>query len=238
MNWMEELRTWRHVFKLDPDKHLSDDDIDRVCSSGTDAVIVGGSQGVTYENTIDLLSQVRQHAVPCVLEVSAQEAIVPGFDGYLLPFVLNSGQPDWIVGKHQQAIKEYGVRLPWEWIIPEGYIVLNADSAVARLTEARTDLDARDVQAYAALSENLFRMPIVYLEYSGAFGDMNLVREVRRSLKESRLFYGGGISNLEQARAASEAADTVVVGNALYEDLDKALETVRIKETANAGSSG
>jgi putative glycerol-1-phosphate prenyltransferase len=72
----------------------------------------------------------------------------------------------------------------------------------------------------------MFRFPVVYLEYSGKLGDRNLVREIRSRLKQSRLFYGGGIANAEAARQMAEAADTIVVGNAIYDDLKAALSTV------------
>lgn len=73
-----QLEQWRHVFKLDPDRELSDEALERICLSGTDAVMVGGSSGVTFDNTVDLLARIRRYEVPCVLEVSEQEAIVPG----------------------------------------------------------------------------------------------------------------------------------------------------------------
>ena len=36
---------WRHVFKLDPEREIGDERLDAVCTSGTDAVIVGGYDG-------------------------------------------------------------------------------------------------------------------------------------------------------------------------------------------------
>lgn len=86
----DSIQSWKHVFKLDPDKELDDEALDAVCMSGTDAIMVGGSSGVTYENTVDLLSRVRRYEVPCVLEVSDLEAVVPGFDLYMIPMVLNT----------------------------------------------------------------------------------------------------------------------------------------------------
>ncbi len=41
------LHEWNHIFKLDPAKEISDEDLDAICESGTDAVIVGGTDGVT-----------------------------------------------------------------------------------------------------------------------------------------------------------------------------------------------
>lgn len=222
----EDIRHWRHVFKLDPDKEISDEHLDRICTSGTDAIVVGGSTGVTFDNTIDLLARVRRYELPCVSEISTIEAVVPGFDLYLIPVVLNSRQGQWITGRHREALKQFGKMLPWESLVPEGYVVLNEDSTVARLTQADANLDRQDVIACANLSEKLFRLPVCYLEYSGKFGDMDLVREVRDTLEESQLFYGGGIDSAERARQALAAADTIVVGNIIYEDIERALETV------------
>lgn len=222
----EDIRHWRHVFKLDPDKEISDEHLDRICTSGTDAIVVGGSTGVTFDNTIDLLARVRRYELPCVSEISTIEAVVPGFDLYLIPVVLNSRQGQWITGRHREALKQFGKMLPWESLVPEGYVVLNEDSTVARLTQADANLGRQDVIACANLSEKLFRLPVCYLEYSGRFGDMDLVREVRDTLEESQLFYGGGIDSAERARQALAAADTIVVGNIIYEDIERALETV------------
>ncbi|OUM95005.1 MAG: geranylgeranylglyceryl/heptaprenylglyceryl phosphate synthase [Thermobacillus sp. ZCTH02-B1] len=220
------LKAWRHLFKLDPDRYLSDSALDAVCRSGTDAVIVGGSTGVTFDNTADLLARIRRYEVPCVLELSSADAAVPGFDAYLVPIVLNAGTAEWIAGRQAEAIAAYGSMIPWDVTIAEGYIILNGGSAAARLTGARTEIGGRDVLAYARLADRLMRLPVVYLEYSGRFGDMELVERVRADLKGARLFYGGGVTDAERARRAAAAAHTVIVGNVIYERLDDALATV------------
>jgi len=222
----EDIRDWRHVFKLDPDKTISDEHLELLCNSGTDAIMVGGSSGVTFDNTIDLLSRVRRYAVPCVSEISNLEAVVPGFDLYFIPVVLNSRQGQWITGRHREALKQFGKMLPWESLVPEGYVVLNPDSTVARLTHADAVLGRQDVIACANLTEKLFRLPVCYIEYSGTFGDMDLVRQVRDNLEETQLFYGGGINSADRARQALDAADTIIVGNVIYEDIEQALSTL------------
>ncbi|NQX61863.1 heptaprenylglyceryl phosphate synthase [Paenibacillus qinlingensis] len=228
-----DIRKWKHVFKLDPDRDISDEALDRLCLSGTDAILVGGSSGVTFDNTVDLLSRIRQYEVPVALEISNQEAIVPGFDLFLIPVVLNADDPKWIVGQHHEALKEYGALLNWDEIVAEGYIILNKEATAAQLTSARTDLDAKDVAAYARMADKLFHMSIVYLEYSGTFGDMELVRKTRQVLENARLLYGGGIDSFEKAQQAAEAADTIVVGNIIYSDLEQALQTVNVNFDRN-----
>lgn len=224
---MFDYKEWKHVFKLDPDKEISPEDLEQICESGTDAVIIGGSDNVTFDNTINLLSRVRKYTVPCVLEISNMEAITPGFDFYFVPTVLNSKRPEWIVGFQQAALKEFGAFINWDELIAEGYCILNKDSKVARLTEAETELTDDDVEAYAMLADKLFHMPIFYVEYSGAFGDMEKVKAAKKSLKDAVLYYGGGIKNAELAAEAANYADTIVVGNVIYEDIKAALQTVK-----------
>jgi putative glycerol-1-phosphate prenyltransferase len=72
---MYDFREWRHVFKLDPNKEISDDKLEKICESGTDAVIVGGSDGVTLEKVLDLMARIRRYTVPCVLEVSSIDIV-------------------------------------------------------------------------------------------------------------------------------------------------------------------
>lgn len=221
------IKPWRHVFKLDPEKEISDDALDELCMSGTDAIMIGGSTGVTYENTVDLLSRVRRYELPCVQEVSDLEAVVPGFDLYMIPMVLNTPDPTWILERHRQGIERYGYMIPWDLVVTEGYIVLNPDATVAKLTRAEAQISEASAAAYAQIADKLMNLPVVYLEYSGTFGDMETVRAVRRSLDQSQLFYGGGITNAEQAAEAASVSDTVVVGNVVYDHLPQALETVK-----------
>ncbi|MHA7097556.1 heptaprenylglyceryl phosphate synthase [Priestia megaterium] len=224
---MYDIKEWRHVFKLDPNKEISDADLEKICESGTDAVLVGGSDGVTLDNVLQLLMRIRRYTVPCALEVSTIDSVTPGFDSYFIPTVLNSKDPKWIVDLHHGAMKEYGEIMDWDEIFVEGYCVLNPEAKVAALTEAKTDLNTEDVVAYASMAERMFHLPVFYLEYSGTYGDPELVAEVKNSLNETKLFYGGGIETKEQASEMGELADTVIVGNVIYTNLAEALKTVK-----------
>ncbi|WP_035154955.1 heptaprenylglyceryl phosphate synthase [Cohnella thermotolerans] len=219
-------RSWRHVFKLDPDRDIDDEALGRICLSGTDAVLVGGSSGVTFDNTVELMSRIRRYEVPCAFELSDPACAVPGFDGYFIPMVLNAARKEWVIGRQADALADYGHLLPWESVAGEAYLVLNPDCTAARLTEAETELTPAQAVAYGRLADRLLRVPVLYMEYSGVFGDMALVRRVRQELRQAQLLYGGGIRTPEQAREAAQAADTVVVGNVVYDDLKAALSTV------------
>src|SRR6185312_13190642 len=119
-----------------------------VCESGTDAIIVGGTDEVTLEKVLDLMSRIRRYTVPCVLEVSNLESITPGFDLYFIPSVLNSRDVRWMSGLHHEAVKEYGELMDWDEILIEGYCIVNADCKAAKKTNANTDLDEEDIAAY------------------------------------------------------------------------------------------
>ncbi|HSJ39164.1 MAG TPA: heptaprenylglyceryl phosphate synthase [Planococcus sp. (in: firmicutes)] len=222
-----DYQSWRHVFKLDPAKEISDGHLERICESGTDAILIGGSDDVTLENVLDLMARVRLFTVPVVLEISTVESVTPGFDFYFIPTVLNSRDPKWIKGLHHEAIREYGDLMDWDELVPEGYCILNPDCKAARLTNADSGLDAEDVVAYARLAEHFFRLPIFYMEYSGIYGDPKLVEQVKGHLSLTRLFYGGGIDSPEKAREMARNADTIVVGNIIYTDIERAIRTVK-----------
>jgi putative glycerol-1-phosphate prenyltransferase len=223
---MYDVREWRHVFKLDPNKEITDEELDRICESGTDAIMVGGTDGITLEGVLDLMSRVRRYTVPCILEVSTIDSITPGFDFYYIPTVLNSGNTQWITGLHHEAVKEYGDLMDWDEMMVEGYCILNPECKAARLTEAKTDLGVEDVRAFAMMAEKMFHLPIFYMEYSGTYGDPELVKAAKSVLEKTILFYGGGIETAEQAAEMAAHSDVIVVGNVLYSNLDEALKTV------------
>ena len=223
-----EVLRWRHLIKLDPDREISAERLDFVCSSGTDALILGGTQGVTRAKVAGLIKRLDGCGLPVLIEVSAVEVLVPEARGYLIPLVLNSPEAHWVVGAHHSALKRFGGVIDWSRVLAEGYVILNGHSAAARLTRAATALGLDDVAAYAQYAERLLGLPILYLEYSGTYGDPSVVRAARESLGgAARLFYGGGIDSAEKAAEMGALADTIVVGNLIYGDRWRALhETV------------
>ena len=229
---MYDIKQWRHVFKLDPAKPISDDDLDAIGMSNTDAIIIGGTDNVTEDNVIHLMSRVRRYPLPLVLEISNLESVMPGFDFYFVPTVLNSNNVKYHNEMLLEALKEFGHVINFEQVVFEGYLVLNENSKVAQKTKANTQLDIDDVDSYALMANELYRFPIMYLEYSGEYGDVEKVKSVANTLTTTQLFYGGGITSLSQAKEMAEFADTIVVGDIVYQDIKKALKTVKIKESS------
>ncbi|QPC45498.1 heptaprenylglyceryl phosphate synthase [Mangrovibacillus cuniculi] len=224
---MYDIKEWQHVFKVDPNKENSDEFIEAICESGTDAIMVGGTDGVTLDQVLDLLVRIRRYSVPVILEVSNLESITPGYDLYFIPTVLNTTKTDWITGLHHAAVKEYGEIMNWEEILVQGYCILNPECKAAKVTEANTKLDTEDVVAYAQMAEKMFHLPIFYIEYSGTYGDPEVVKQVKTRTDDITVFYGGGVTSTEKATEMAAYADVVVVGNYLYDDLAGALKTVQ-----------
>ncbi len=218
--------TWRHVVKLDPERPLSDAALATVLGCGTEAILIGGSSGVTHENTWALLGRVRERGLPVALEVSSPALAAPGADLYLIPSVLNTADAGWVVGRHAAVAAMLGDIIPWNLLLPEAYIVLNPESTVARLTGADCALDDVGVAGYAALAGQLWRLPLVYVEYSGMYGNPQTVFSIRRAAGPARVFYGGGIDSGATAAAMGAVADTIVVGNLVYTAPERLAETV------------
>jgi phosphoglycerol geranylgeranyltransferase len=218
-------KNWRHITKLDPDKDLSSEDLNTIVESGTDAIMISGTQNITDKNVSQLISRLSNCDLPKILEPATPDAVVDDDVDYVfVPLVLNTGDLSWIVGKHKDWILHHPIS--WEKVIPEAYIVMNPESAVAKVTKSTTDLTMDEVVAYAHYAEKYLRLPIVYLEYSGTYGDPELVKRLSESLTKAALFYGGGIESHETAAEMMRYADVIVVGNVVYTDMGKYIATL------------
>ena len=105
----------------------------------------------------------------------------------------------------------------------------------SRARPARKRNYTKKMDRLCACSREAIAIPVVYVEYSGRYGDPELVSKVADSLSSSRLFYGGGVDGADKAAIAAQMADTVVVGNIIYENLPQALETVAAVKQARKG---
>jgi len=211
---------WDHVVKIDPDKDLvAGETFGDVCATGTDAIEIGGTTGMTESKMQAVVEATARYDVPIYQEPSSPEVVVHSedLDGYLIPTVFNAEDSFWVTGAHKEWVR-MDASQDWSRTTTEAYVVLNEDSAVARYTDADCDQDPDDVAAYAAVAERLFGQEIVYVEYSGTFGDPAMVAAADAVLEEATLFYGGGIASYEAARTMAEHADVVVVGDLVHEE--------------------
>ncbi|MFB6122655.1 MAG: phosphoglycerol geranylgeranyltransferase [Haloferacaceae archaeon] len=220
---------WDHVLKVDPDKDLVEGEtFEDVCATGTDAIEIGGTTGMTKEKMTAVVDACAKHDTPLYQEPSNPAVVIDSdaLDGYLIPTVFNAGDAFWITGAHKEWVRiENG--MDWARTHTEAYIVLNPEASVAEYTDADCDQAAEDVAAYAAVAERMFGQEIVYVEYSGMLGDPEKVQAARDVLDEATLFYGGGIHDHGSAYEMGQHADVVVVGDLLHDEgVDAVAETV------------
>jgi phosphoglycerol geranylgeranyltransferase len=186
---MSAWADWDHIVKVDPDKELPPGTSYRdIAATGTDAIEVGGTTGMTEEKMGEVVEACEEYDVPVYVEPSNPAAVVhsDAHEGYLIPIVLNAGDPTWITGAHKEWVR-IDDAIDWSRTWTEAYVVMNPAASVAAYTEADCDLQADDLRVADALSE-------------------------------ATLFYGGGIHDYESARRMATYADTIVVGNLLHDE--------------------
>lgn len=140
----------------------------------------------------------------------------------LAPEMIDRHLP-WAPTRLRTALREFAA----SWLLAtanfEAYIIQNPDSAAAR--EAGVDatdvLDPDEAGRRAAAAERRLGSEVVYVEYSGTYGDdtgVATVKAVDDTTHWSRVWYGGGIDSREAALRMLEAgADAVVVGDAFHD---------------------
>ncbi|ADE04458.1 MULTISPECIES: phosphoglycerol geranylgeranyltransferase [Haloferax] len=228
---------WDHITKIDPDKDLVDGEtFEDVCETGTDALEIGGTLDITEEKMERVIEATSKYDVPIYQEPSNPGVVIDddALDGYLIPTVFNASDSFWITGAHKEWVRiEDG--LDWDRTHTEAYIVLNPESSVAEYTDADTDQSAEDVASFARVAEKMFGQKIIYVEYSGTYGDPEKVGAAHDALDDATLFYGGGIHDYESAYEMGQHADAVVVGNLLHDEgVDAVRETVEGAKDATA----
>ncbi|MFC6974195.1 phosphoglycerol geranylgeranyltransferase [Halomicroarcula sp. GCM10025709] len=237
---MSDWADWDHIVKIDPDKTLVDGEtFEDVAATGTDAIEVGGTTGMTEEKMQRVVEACGKYDIPVYIEPSNPASVVHSdrHDGYLVPVVMNAGDVTWITGAHKEWIR-IDDEIDWSRTFTEAYIVMNPEASVATYTQADCDLDAEEVAAYAEAAEHLLGQEIVYVEYSGTLGDPEIVAAAADAVDDATLFYGGGIGDYESARRMAEHADTIVVGDLVHDEgVEAVRETVEGARDAHAATA-
>ena len=148
---MSTWADWDHIVKIDPDKELVDGEtFADVAATGTDAIEIGGTTGMTEEKMARVVDACGKHDIPVYIEPSNPASVVHSdrHDGYLIPVVMNAGDVTWITGAHKEWIR-IDDEIDWSRTFTEAYIVMNPEASVASYTQA--DCAAADILDEATL---------------------------------------------------------------------------------------
>lgn len=219
------LEDVKHIFKLDPAKQISDENLAVICESETDLIVVGGTDGITEDNVLNLMARIRRFSVPVALEVTDKDAVIPGFDHYFIPSVFNTSNIKWQHGLMLEALAEYGQLIDFDDLSLLPYIIMNDDCKAFKKSEA-VPVSLDDLPNYINMLDKLYGTKYIYIEYSGIYGSPEVMNIVRDNTQHSRIIYGGGIDSRERAEEMRTYSDTIVVGNVIYQDIKKAIRTI------------
>lgn len=214
-----------HMTLIDPAKQemgIAGDVSEAAEAAGTDAIMVGGSTGVTQENLDGTVDEIKSRcSLPTIYFPSGANAIARRCDAIYFMSMLNSRNVRNLTGEHWRGapvIKQLGLET-----ISMGYVVVEPGMKVGEVGEA--DVVLRDDVPRAvgyALTAEYFGMALVYLEAgSGAPAPVPplMIREVRRNVGIP-IVVGGGIMNAGDTSKVGDAGADIIVTGTLVENGD------------------
>ncbi len=214
-----------HMALIDPDKQSPEaagEIARRMREAGSDAILIGGSTGVTNENLSATARAIKEASgLPVVHFPGTPKALSPDVDAVLFMSMLNSSDVKWIVGAQVYAapiVKRLGLET-----ISMGYVIVEPGMKVGEVGKATPiKKDEIDLAVSYALACQMMGMDMVYFEAgSGASTPVPpaMVSAIRAAI-DIPLIVGGGIRTPEAAAAAREAGANVVVTGTLLEQCD------------------
>ncbi len=215
-----------HMGLIDPDEQ-SPEEAGELAStleeSGSDAVMVGGSTGVTKEKLDDTVRSMKEAVdLPIILFPTRAGVISQYVDAIYFMSMLNSQDIKRVIGEQVSGapiIKKMGIEP-----LPMGYVIVEPGMTVGEVGKA--DLIPRKKPEMAVkygLAAQYLGMKLFYLE-AGSGAPEPVPAEMVKMFKSEvdlPLIVGGGIDSTEDARKlASAGADIIVTGTVIEETDD------------------
>src|SRR6266566_1669300 len=229
-----------HMTLLDPDKQTPPDAASlssEAAAAGTDAIMVGGSTGVTQDKVDATVLAIKGAAkVPVILFPASAANLSPHADALYFMSLLNSRDPRLIVGEQRLAapiVKAWGLET-----IPMAYLVVEPGMRAGEIGDAELISRKNPIVAVQyALAAQMLGMKLVYLEAgSGAPEPVPdpVIRAVRDAI-DIPVLVGGGIRTPKAAQAVTRAGADIVVTGTIVEVAREGEALRRIIEAVKAG---
>lgn len=224
-----------HFTLIDPDKvdlHSVGELARKVDEAGSDAILVGGSIGITAESLDQTIAEIKSTVgLPIIVFPGSICQISKNADAIFFLSLLNSSDPYYIIGAQVQAAPIIAKRFPDLEVISTAYVIVGDGGAAGYMGWARPiPYDKAEIVASYVLAAHYIGFKAVYLEAgSGATRPVSpqAVRAAR-SATDRVLIVGGGVRSGSTAREIALAgADVIVTGTVAEEEPEKLAEIVR-----------
>ena len=190
---------------------------------GTDAIMVGGSTGITVENMDAIVKEIRLHCrrLPIILFPSSAATISRYADAIYFMSLLNSKNPKHIVREQAlgaPVIKKLGIEP-----IAMGYLIIEPGMTVGKVGEAEVvPRDSVDEAVGYGLAAQYLGMQLLYLE-AGSGAPEPVPPKMITAIKHDvhlPLIVGGGIRNKKNVDDVLGAGADIIVTGTVVESAD------------------
>ncbi len=224
-----------HFTLIDPEKTSKDEAIKYATllhDYGTDAILIGGSTGVTERKIDDIIVEIKKRIdIPVILFPGNISGISKEADAILFMSLLNSENPYFIIGAQvlgAPIVYEYGLE-----VLPTAYIIIGYGGAAGYIGHARPiPWDKPEIAIAYALAAYMLGMDYIYFEAGSGSPKIipPIIVEKTKKLLGDQVFIitGGGINSEEKAKQLIEAgADAIVTGTIIEQDVAKAVKIIK-----------
>ncbi len=230
-----------HMTLIDPDKTGPEEaaEIGRAAyRSGTSAIMVGGSIGVSESMTDEIVLAIKREIdIPVILFPGSPTALSRHADALWFISVLNSQNPYFITGAQMQGafiVKRYGLEA-----LSLGYIIVGVGGAVSIVSYTRPlPFNKPEIVAAYALAAEYIGFDFIYLE--GGSGGKPVPAEAVALVRKAvsiPILVGGGIRDPETAYRLVRAGADIVVTGTIVEESSNVEEALRgIVEAVEKGA--
>lgn len=214
-----------HLALIDPDKQTPQEAGEiarRIKEAGTDAIMIGGSTGVTSENLSATALAIKEASgLPTIHFPGGPQELSADVDALFFMSMMNSSKMEFVIGYQVYAapyVKKLGIEP-----ISMGYVIVEPGMKVGEVGKAvPVKQDDIDTAVAYALTCEMYGMSFVYFE-AGSGADRPVPPEMISAVKKAvniPVIIGGGIRTPEAAEAARKAGADMIVTGTLIEQCD------------------